>query len=264
MSVELLTWNMRRNEDERAERWLTQEILHRSRKGAFLVALQEAGDLIREVSTRVRKAGASTLYSAGDESTIGLLSNCPLTAASTTLTPRSAGLRFVHANMKIGAESISVVSYHGHARRGANPLDPAERGGAASEIRWLIDCLSAGLPRIVLGDFNSEPDGRDLEITSPHCFGFGAGIENAAWSHNRQREELQVIQPRGSGTLWLTGGGGGNGWRTPDFLAASTSLLNRLTDVKTLDELAGNALKDRDGIPSVSDHLPVHGLLSTL
>lgn len=248
-TIQLLTWNLANREAA-----LDELVTHvSSLQGSFIVAIQECGDDHLTIQKRVHDLGASNIHSMGN-GPMSILCSEPLAPMAT---PRGVGLRLLLTEAVFGGHRLKIVNYHGLARGQSGSPELEERGGAASEARWLIDKHAGIEPVVVLGDFNAGP--KSPEVTSVYCLSFAAEpSESSRFSHNRDRADLRVCSPKYpsavTGTYRFKSHSLGTDWHTLDFIAASRSL-----DVQT------EVLGVMNGLPLTtdppSDHLPVAGTL---
>ncbi len=163
--------------------------------------------------------------------------------------------RTLVARIDHGGETLAIACYHG--RDQISFRNPTARGGAASELRWMLDQYAQGGATLLLGDFNAEPGGH--EVQNRWCFGFPTDGRAASQSHGRPRPPLRVVRARGSlGSFRLREPGQEERWALVDFVVASEDLATRIS-WEHPKELAATQLTNGNGFPKVSDHLPVVG-----
>jgi endonuclease/exonuclease/phosphatase family metal-dependent hydrolase len=179
-------------------------------------------------------------------------------------TPKcTVGQRLVLSRTAFHGRQLAVINYHGEAQGLQGSPDPTERGGIASEIRWLIDKHAATAEALVMGDFNAEPE--SSEITSMYCMSFATDPSyTSRRSHDHSRAVLRYVPmtfPAGvQGTKWTKSTSKGKRWQTFDFIVASERLAVMAEACKDLD---GELLFDGVKI-MLSDHLPVSGTMDLL
>jgi hypothetical protein len=260
VEVEVLTWNLSK-QDAALEKVCKFAANRAGAEVDFVIALQECGDDARAVEDKVdglRQAGRK-VYAVGNGTLVVLASTQLKTSA-----PRGdiVSGRCVFATTSVGRIPLAIVNYHGMPRGTAGALESVERGGFASELRWFMDEHVGQAPAIVLGDFNVEP--WEVEVTSRYCLSFSPKpAPVAGGSHGRSRASLLPVSPRPSrlgppGTFLLSSTARGEVWHTLDFAAVSDAVELELSIRSQLD---AEPLLDSRGKPSLSDHLPVGGML---
>lgn len=254
-TIHLLTWNL--NKRELALDMLAQHIASRAIRGEpFIASVQECSDDAASILAKIQGYGASGVHAMGN----GTMSVLCSESLADMPPPRDAvGLRLVLTRTIVAGKGLAIVNYHGEAQGLDGSPHITERGGIASEARWRVDDHAAGDPVIVFGDFNAEPT--DPEIESLYCFSFAPHPSPGSHrSHNRDRSALTLAPlevPPALGTWASRLYTRGSGWRTFDFLAAGPNLK---VQTRVLTDLDGNPLTD-GAKPTVSDHLPVAGIL---
>lgn len=215
-------------------------------QGPIVAAFQECGSLEKVDLKRLLGKGFHVFI----KNRQAIVSNLPLEGCLNFE-------RFISAIVRVGGRNIRVFCYHGfdniNYQKGL-----AVRGGMASELRWLIDKHCGSYEAIILGDFNAEP--AEPEIDNRWCLAVASDLRALEKSHNRRRLAFRSIQPNGQGTLRYTPNGGASRWYYVDYIAATKQLSGRIS-CQTETKLLTTALLNRNGNATLSDHLPVTGVL---
>lgn len=252
-TIFLLTWNL--NKRESAQLSLIKLVANLSTKHSdFIIAVQESDEASRlqyEIRTKIGSPGVHIV----GNGTINVICSQPL------LTPpilAGIGSRFVYTEANIYGKSLQIFNYHGFAQQQTqSPLDK-ERGGIASEFRWLVENLAKSDSVVILGDFNVDIN--DTEIQSLYCLSLATkSSEKSLVSHNKTRRTLRVRPPEPGlpGTYLHRYGSRGIRWEILDFMATSEDLPIK---PRIFETLHGEQLTNGEKI-FLSDHLPVGGFL---
>lgn len=248
MKLQLMTWNLGKNKPygkqgtalDLACKWIKQG------SDPKVVAFQECPD-----PGEIRKDLPG--FHVENQGTICLLSSTPLSCVEKQE-------RFIAAKTTVSGREICLFSLHGYDRM--NHADATDRGGKASEYRWLIDSYVGASESLILGDFNSTPD--SMEIQGRWCFSFASKDGEARTrSHGRDRNILRVIRATGNrGTYFWSKPQGGlePRWETIDFIVASDALSKRIKS-QNRTHLGAMSLFKGPEKTAFSDHLPVLGTL---
>jgi len=257
MTVQLFTWNLHKR--QRALNAFVQYIAGLSKQGeAFIAAVQECTEDASAVAAMVDNEGGK-VYARGN----GTMSIFCSTELEEPPLPRgTVGGRLVLTRATLSGRRFAVINYHGHAQGLDGSPDPTERGGIASEARWIIDDHAQRDPAVILGDFNADWD--SSEITSLYCFSFAQDpVPRSQFSHQRERSARKLAQlsfpPGCRGTFWWKSGTQGPRWRTFDFIAAGPGVS---VETNVLDILNGDTLRTEEKDMPFSDHLPVAGRMT--
>lgn len=258
MLVQLLTWNLgcNGNDKKAAKSFSSLELVCdyarglQGKKKSFAVALQECP----EDCEQIQKCLPGLHVGGGNR--LMIISSHPL--ESTQLKAR-----FFGAHIKFAEDrTLALICYHGIDK--ISLKNETARGGYSSEFRWLFDKFQSKTPyAVICGDFNAEPESH--EIQHEWCFDFATKESPRTTSHDdRTRSSFHVIpysKSVSSGTCVFRDKGMEQNLLSYDYFVATKTISH---DIASFIErkLAGKSLVDRNGIPSMSDHLPVMASLN--
>jgi endonuclease/exonuclease/phosphatase family metal-dependent hydrolase len=270
--IHLFTWNLGKSTSAATAHDLAVDHLARlGAKGLFIACLQELPG--QSLIAKARRTSDPTLASRAiavvslDRFVPGLalLHHPSLEVVRAAVNDEDN--EFVAAVFERPADkkTIAVVGVHAKSKQGMQ--DAADRGGSRALLRHAIHNLRLGCDHLViLGDFNSAITSR--EVRSWHGF-YAISDKNqqitAPWAARRRgfpHPPLYVVRPMNEpmGTF-VHSDTGGVDRVTVDFIAVDEATRSGASS-KILTEVAASPVWDSvDERPSLSDHLPVEGIV---